>query len=1049
MAASSQNHRRLLEMKGFVPYLCVVLINAMLDLGHKIIIQNTVFKCYEGSTQIGLTALVNACILLPFIMFFTPAGFLSDRFSKHRIMRWTAALAIPLTVLIYGSYLLGWFEAAFALTLILAAQSAFYSPAKYGYIKEMAGPSNLGMANGVVQAVTIIAILLGGVLFSLLFEFLIGEATTKEDILRAIAPAGLMLIAGAVAQTLTALRIPQYKPGDLTLRLDPKAYVRGQYLKDNLKNIRGNTTIWFCVIGLSLFWAVNQVLFAAFGAHLKDFAGVTSTVVAQGLLAIGGIGIIIGSITAGRLSRTYIETGIIPLAALGMTACLAAIPGMSNVVALGCLLTVYGFFGGLYVVPLNALIQFNAADSDLGTILAGNNFVQNVFMLAFLCATVLASLTGLSSIPIILALAAIMALGSAHTLRRLPQAFMRFWLRIVFAQRYRLAVSGLNHIPAQGGVLLLGNHTSWIDWAVLHLAVPRPVRFVMSRHYYDRWYLRWFLDLYRVIPISSAASSSALRKIAEYLQAGECVVLFPEGAISRNGQLGSFRRGYSIPATQSACPIVPFYLRGLWGSRWSAASRHFRQSTNGLFARDINLCFGPPLPSSATPQQIKDAVHRLSIAAWQEFAKTQTSIPEKWLRAVKRFPDRLAVADSSGQQLTGEELFLAALGFSRQLQSLPAARLGILLPPGVRGAMANMAALLAGKTAVNLDPALSAEALASCLDQAGIDVILTTPEHLEKSGLGETLAALKHVQPKFVDAPRSLLRGSGPMRVLVRLLPVAWLRYLLPLRFKPEDTAAIVFVPRHQAMPLGVCLGHANIITNARQVASLFPPRGDDVLLTAMPLHDSLGLTMTMFLPLLESVPVVCAHDPMDLRRMGRLCVDFEATMLCADPPMLAAYAAGPALHPLMFASLRAVLSGGQALCDECVQAFRHKFGLIVHDGYGTTETTPVATINAPDVLNPLDLSVQQGRKPGTVGLPLPGSALRIVDPQTHEDLTHGECGLILIGGTQVMQGYLGRDDLTAESVIEADGIRWFITQDMGRLDEDGFLILESGQNHS
>jgi hypothetical protein len=167
----------------------------------------------------------------------------------------------------------------------------------------MAGKDNLGMANGVVQAVTIVAILLGGVLFSLLFELLIGDATTKKDILQAIAPSGLLLIAGAVAQTLIALRIPQYKPGDPTLRLDPGSYARGKYLKDNLKNIYDNKTIWFCVLGLSLFWAVNQVLFAAFGAHLKDFAGVTSTVVAQGLLAIGGVGIIVGSITAGRLSK--------------------------------------------------------------------------------------------------------------------------------------------------------------------------------------------------------------------------------------------------------------------------------------------------------------------------------------------------------------------------------------------------------------------------------------------------------------------------------------------------------------------------------------------------------------------------------------------------------------------------------------------------------------------------------------------------------------------------------------------------------------------------
>jgi len=1043
MAASTMKHR-LLGIRGFTPYLLVVLINAMIDLGHKIIIQNTVFKCYDGATQIGLTALVNACILLPFIMFFTPAGFLADRYSKHVVMRWTAGMAVPLTALIYGSYLLGWFEVAFALTLILAAQSAFYSPAKYGYIKEMAGKDNLGMANGVVQAVTIVAILLGGVLFSLLFELLIGQAQTKEDILRAIAPSGILLFAGAVAQTLAALRLPQYKAGDSSLRLDPQTYLRGEYLKNNLKNIRTNETIWLSVLGLSLFWGVNQVLFAAFGAHLKDFAGVTSTVVAQGLLAIGGVGIIAGSITAGRLSRTYIETGIIPLAAAGMTVCLALIPGMINIPALGFLLCVYGFFGGLFVVPLNALIQFNASDSDLGTILAGNNFVQNVCMLTFLCGTVLASLTGLTSVPIILTLAAIMALGSVHTLRKLPQSFMRFLLRILFAQRYRLTVNGLKNIPSQGGVLLLGNHTSWIDWAVLHLAVPRPVRFVMSRRYYSRWYLRWFLDLYRVIPISSAASSKALRKVTEALQNGECVALFPEGAISRNGQLSHFRRGYSIPATQANCPIVPFYLRGLWGSRWSAVSQHFRRNSNGALARDVNLCFGPPLPASASPLEVKDAVHRQSILAWQEFARIQPSIPQKWLQAVKRAPGRLAVADSSGAQFTGEELFLSALALSRIIAPAKETNTGILLPPGSRSVMANMAVLLAGKAVVNLDPNLSEEAFAHCLRQAGIRTVLTSRQYHEKLQDQGHEGLFHGVDVTYVEDARPSVPGTAFVRAALRVLPLALLRFILPVRVDATATAAIVFVPREEPLPLGVCLSHASIITNARQVASLFPPKGDDVLLTAMPLHHALGLTMTTLLPLLESVPVVCHHDPFEVRAMGRMCVEFEATLLCADPNMLAAYAGTPSLHPLMFASLRFVLSGGGVLTDDCVQAFRHKFGLIIHDGYGTTETTPVATINAPDVLNPVDMSVQQGRKPGTVGLPLPGSALRIVHPLTLEDLPHGQSGLILIGGTQIMQGYLGKKERTEEVILERDGIRWYVTNDKGRLDEDGFLILDA-----
>jgi acyl-[acyl-carrier-protein]-phospholipid O-acyltransferase/long-chain-fatty-acid--[acyl-carrier-protein] ligase len=1034
--------RRLLGIRGFLPYLCVVLVNAMIDLGHKIIIQNTVFKVYDGSTQIGLTALVNACILLPFIMFFTPAGFLSDRFSKHTVMRATALFAVPLTALIYGSYLLGWFEAAFALTLILAAQSAFFSPAKYGYIKEMAGKDNLGMANGVVQAVTIIAILLGGVLFSVVFESLIGDAVTREGILKAIAPSGLLLFAGAVAQTLVALRIPEYKAGDRSLRLDRTAYIRAEYLKRNLNKIRDNETIWLSVLGLSLFWAVNQVLFAAFGAHLKEAAGVTSTVVAQGLLAIGGIGIIIGSVTAGRLSRSHIETGVIPVAAVGMTTCLALIPGMTDTVALGCLLTVYGFFGGLFVVPLNALIQFNATDSDLGTVLAGNNFVQNVAMLTFLVGTVLASLTGLSSVPIILTLSAIMGLGSYRTLRHLPQSLMRFLLRVVFAQRYRLAVSGLEHIPSQGGVLLLGNHTSWIDWAVLHLAVPRPVRFVMTRRYYDRWYLRWFLDLYRVIPItSSAASKSALRAIGETLKAGECVVLFPEGAISRNGQLGPFRRGYSIPARQADCPIVPFYMRGLWGSRWSAVSRHFRRNTDGSLARDVNVCFGPPMPSEASPREVKDAVHRLSIKAWQEFADAQPCLPVKWLQAVRRAPARLAVADSTGARLTGEELAVCALRLARTLESRPAGPVGVLLPPGAMGAVANMAVLMAGRAVVNLDPGLEDADLGECLRQAGIRTVLGAGKGARPLDGMDGMDGVDELDcTDFMDVPGNL-KKEWPARVLMRLLPGKLVRLALPGRVRAEDTAAVVFTRRGGRL-VGVRLSHANIITNARQVASIFPPRGSDVLLAATPLHDALGLTATLFLPLLESVPVVCHDDPRDGRTMGRLCVEFEATLLCAAPQDLEEYVRSDTVHPLMFASLSFVLSGGQCLRPECVQAFRQKFGLVVHDGYGTTETTPVATVNAPDVLNPVDLSIQQGRKPGTVGLPLPGSALRIVDPATLEDLPHGAIGRILIGGTQLMQGYLADGDQGV--FLERDGIRWFVSPDMGSLDEDGFLVLDT-----
>jgi acyl-[acyl-carrier-protein]-phospholipid O-acyltransferase/long-chain-fatty-acid--[acyl-carrier-protein] ligase len=1021
----------LTRTRGFIPYILVVLTNAIIDLGHKIIIQNTIFKCYDGATQVTLTALINACILLPFILFFTPSGFLADRYAKGTIIRWTVGLGIPITALIYISYLLGWFQVAFVLTLILATHSAFYSPAKYGYIKEMAGQHNLAMANGAVQSVTIVAILLGGVLFSVAFESLIGSATSKHDILQAIAPCGIFLFVGAVLQTLLACRIPTHHAGNPKLRLHLKTYLAGTYLKHNLHNIRANRTIWLSVMGLTLFWAVNQVLFAAFGAYLKEVAGVSSTIVAQGLLAIGGVGIIMGSCVAGRISRQRIETGIIPLSAIGMAICLLWMPSIVHTTTLGILLAAYGFFGGLFVVPLNALIQSKANPGDLGTVLAGNNFLQNIGMLAFLCGTVAASFEGINSVPIMYTLAIVALLGAIYSLRLLPQALIRLLLRTVMNQRYQLIVAGLDHIPARGGVLLLGNHTSWIDWAILHLVVPRPVRFVMTRDYYDLWYLRWFLDLYKVIPIKSAGSPGAIRQIISFLEAGECVALFPEGAISRNGQLAPFRRGFSMAAQKAGMPIIPFYLRGLWGSRWSAASDHFRRISGADRRRRINVCFGAPLPPDASPLDVKRAVHQLSMTAWQDFSNAQPSLPALIIRSLHRAPHRAVVANTT---LDGTSLFVQAAQLARQIQAHhDEQNIGILLPTGPLTCVANLAVLMAGKTVVNLPP--DTEQYTDAITQAGIRTVLTDQPELIMGTVTPPVSVIDITPASPARLQTRLLR------ILFRTLPARCLARMFCGQTQPDAVAAIVFSSRVESPTLtGICLSHTNIFSNVRQISSLFQPTEHDAVLAALPVHHPLGLTMSLFLPLLEAIPLVCLPPDSNAQEPSGL----QATLLCATPALLANYASK--LHNGTFRALRLVVcstdGNTQPLSSLITQAFRDMLDVTVYEGYGLA-AAPIATLNAPDIRNTVDQSLQQGRKSGTEGLPLPGSAIRIVDPQTGIDLPPGETGTILIGGTQIMQGYLTEDGTQPALQRDVNGVRWLYTGTQGYLDEDGFLLIQ------
>ncbi len=603
----------LFRILGFLPFVAMMFLNAFVDLGHKITIQNTLFKTFDGDAQILLTAIVNALILLPFVLLFTPSGFLADRFPKNRVMRTAAWAGLALTLAITAFYYLGWFWAAFAMTFLMAVQSAFYSPAKFGYIKELVGKESLAAANGWAQATATTAILAGIFVFSILFEQrLAGQAYgSPGEVMHLIAPVGWFLVLGALIELALAYRLPQTQPGrDLAFVWGD--YRSGRYLRANLRAAWDNRVIWLSIIGLAVFWSISQVILAVFPAFAKETLGETNTVVIQGMLACSGIGIILGSMVAGRASRGHIETALVAIGAIGIAIALFILPGLPAIWMHGVNFLVLGFLGGLFLVPLNALIQFNAGESGLGRVLAASNFIQNIWMLAFLAITVAAAKAELGALGLMVGLAGVAVLGALYTLYQLPQSLVRFLIARILATRYRLHVIGLRNMPAQGGVLMLGNHISWVDWAMVQMASPRPVRFVMEREIYERWYLKRFLDFFGVVPISRGSSRQAIKTVSELLVQGEVVCLFPEGTISKNGQLSEFKRGFELAArAASSGVILPFYLRGLWGSRYSYASAKLKEGRGEGRAREVVVAFGPTLPLESGAERVKQAVFEL------------------------------------------------------------------------------------------------------------------------------------------------------------------------------------------------------------------------------------------------------------------------------------------------------------------------------------------------------------------------------------------------------------------------------------------------------
>jgi acyl-[acyl-carrier-protein]-phospholipid O-acyltransferase/long-chain-fatty-acid--[acyl-carrier-protein] ligase len=969
-------------------------------------------------------SLASALLVIPFLLFSNYAGALTDRYSKRDLVVAVKWAELALLVLAFPALESGRAWPMQCVLFLLAAQSAFFGPVKRGIVPELVAPEELARANGQMTGAAYLAIILGLFIPSLAITVLRLSCSTVLVGCAALSVAGL-LCAYRLPHTPAANRISS-----------PSLWI----VPDAVRAIRAlNAHVWLkrAAYGSVVFSGVAALFQQNLVVYARDVAALP--VEASGaLFLLVAVGIALGAWLTGRLSPHVIEVGLIPVGAFGLSLALFGLGLARHPAALAVLLVLAGLAAGMCIVPITAYLQAHSPASNRGEIFGAVEFWSFAAMVAASAAFyVLSDTLRLGPRACMLVTGTLGAAAAAWTLLRLPDHTARFLISRLTCLFYRVDVRGLENLPREGGALLVANHIAYGDATIIQSVTQRQIRYVMSRDVFASWsWCRPVFRLTRAIPIHTSDGPRALvrslNSAREALQQGWLVGIFPEGALTRTGALQPFHKGLERIATGTGCPVIPIHIDNLWGSIFS-----FRYGEPGLrwprqLPLRVTVRIGRALPPEATAEEARQAVAQLGAeTASANASSPDNTLARRLLGQARRRWTRPIACDTLGQSATYGSLLTAAAAFNARTapQLAGERRVGVLLPPSVGGLLANAALTLQGKTVVNLNWTVSADAYRSAIEQSGLLHIVTSRRFLSAVALPETPARLIYLEEALAGLT---LREKVAALLRARFAPLAALA--LDRVPRPSDAACVIFSSGSTGEPKGVVLSHANLLANLDGLQSVVPVTPRDTLCATLPLFHSFGYLGTLWWPLLTGIRIAFHANPLQATHVLRLIRDRRATVLLTTPTLLQTYLRRAAEGD--FATLRHVFTGGEKLPASLADAFEKATGLCPLEGYGATELAPVVSMSLPDRIAGQAACV--GHKAGSAGCPLPNVALRVVDPDTGVTLPANTPGLLLVKGPNVMLGYLNNPLKTAEVI--RDG--WYNTGDIARLDEDGFLYL-------
>ncbi|MEM8607986.1 MAG: MFS transporter [Myxococcota bacterium] len=607
----------LLRKRRFSPFFATQFFGAFNDNLFKNALMVTV--AYRSATLAGMStqtvvAMAAGLFILPYFLFSAWAGQLADKVSKTTLIQWVKVAEL---VFMAGAALGFWLDSLPLLLFVLflmGLQSAFFGPAKYSILPELLSSRELTGGNALVETGTFIAILLGTIAGGLLA----GDHVHTVGVC-AIAVAGLGI--------LSSLFIPHTRPADPTLRLTLNPVTPAI---ETYRSVRTNKSVFLSVLGISWFWFLGASFLTVLPSFGKDVLGAAETIVTL-FLAVFCVGVAVGSLFCERLGGRKLEIGLVPFGSIGLT--LAAVdlyfasaplhhvgdslmglreflklPNAWRMIADFFALAV---FGGFFTVPLYTLIQERSEPENRSRVIAGNNILNALFMVLSSLMLMALPKLGVTIPQTFLLLAVMSALVSAYIYSVIPEFLLRFFAWIVAKVMYRIRVVGEENLPDDGPAVLVANHVTYVDWLILSSAYQRPLRFVMHQQFLKLPLVGWAFRDAKVIPIASArenahAVAHAMDRIAEELEEGNVVCLFPEGELTQDGELGALKPGIEKVVARTPVPVIPVRLDGMWGSYFSRKDgAALRKPFRRIWSR-VTLTIGAPIaPEEATVEALR------------------------------------------------------------------------------------------------------------------------------------------------------------------------------------------------------------------------------------------------------------------------------------------------------------------------------------------------------------------------------------------------------------------------------------------------------------